>query len=185
MDAKQILAEINQILKSGESIRAAKLDEWLASDDIEVLGACHEILTVRFDRLEAKAKTRFGVPSEYVCKRMLLFFRRCLRENRPGPFALNRSQAGRCVYQWFLALSSPSPVPREALDDIKNMLAELYKSGDAELRNCIVTSCLEHLFESRRIAEYFADWSDEPVLAAAYEEALQWGQDFWPGRRGY
>ena len=33
MDAKQTLAEINQILKSGDSVRAAKLAEWLASDD--------------------------------------------------------------------------------------------------------------------------------------------------------
>jgi len=185
MDAKQTLAEINRVLKSGNSIPMARLDEWLASDDLEVLGACHEILTERFDRLDAKAKTRYGVPSENVCSRMLLFFRRCLRENRPGEFALNRYQAGRCVYNWFLVLSAIEPVPRETLDEIKNMQAELYKSGDAELRNCIVTSCLEHLFESRRIAEYFADWQDDPVLATAFKEALEWGRAFWPGQRGY
>ena len=185
MNAKQTLVEINQMLKSGNSIPAARLDEWLASDDLEVLGACHEILTERFDRLDAKAKTRFAVPSEHVCSRMLHFLRRCFVENRPGEFALNRYQAGRSLYNWFLVLSNLEPVPREALDEIKSMLGELYRSGDAELRHCIVTSCLEHLFESRRIAKYFADWQNDPGLATAYAEALEWGRHFWPGQRGY
>src|SRR5207253_9552555 len=46
-----------------------------------------------------------------------------------------------------------------------------YRSGDSELRACIMTSCLEHLFESRRIAAYFSDWQEDPILAAAYTEA--------------
>ncbi len=185
MDAKQTLAEINQLLKSGNSVPAARLADWLTSDDLQVLGACYEILTERFDRLDAKAKTRFREPSEHLCSRMLYFFRRCLIESRPGEYSLNRYQAGRSLYNWFLALSANDAVPREALDGIKNMLADLYTSGDAELRHCIVTSCLERLFESRRIAEYFADWKDDSILGAAYAEALDWGRDFWPGQRGY
>ncbi len=94
-------------------------------------------------------------------------------------------QAARSLYHWFLALSSNDAVDLRALDAVKQMLAELYRGGDAELRNCIVASCLEHLFESRRLAEYFADWQDDPVLAAGYSEALEWGRDFWPGQRGY
>jgi len=157
MDVKQTLGEINRILKSPDPIPGMRLAEWLASDDLEILGACHEILTERFDRLDAKGKTRFSEPSELVLHRLLHFFRRCLVENRPGEYALNRFQAGRGVYNWFLALSANDAVPLQALDDIKRMLADLYRSGDAALRNCIVTSCLEHLFESRRLAEYFAD----------------------------
>ena len=185
MDTKQTLAEINRLLKSAHSIPAARLDEWLRSDDLEVLGACHEILTERFDRLDAKAKTRFRVPSEYVCSRMLHYFCRSLRENRRGEFAENRYQAARSLYDWFLALSSNDAVDAAALSGIKHLLAELYGSGDAKLRHCIVTGCLEHLFESRRIAEYFADWQDDPALAGGYAEALEWGQHFWSGQRGY
>ncbi len=185
MNTKQTLAEINRLLKSANSIPAARLEEWLGSDDLEVLGACHEILTERFDRLDAKAKTRLGVPSEYVCSRMLHYFRRCLRENRRGEFAENRYQAARSLYNWFLALSSNDAVDAGALGEVKDLLAELYRSGNAELRHCIVTGCLEHLFETRRIAEYFADWQDDPALAAAYAEALEWGQHFWPGPREY
>ncbi len=185
MDTKQILAEINRLLKSANSLPAARLDEWLRSDDLEVLGACHEILTERFDRLDTKAKTRFGVPSEFVRSRMLRYFRCCLRENRRGEFAENRHQAARGLYNWFLALSSNDAVDAGALRDVKDLLGELYRSGDTELRHCIVTGCLEHLFETRRIAEYFADWQDDPALAGGYAEALEWGQHFWPGQRGY
>ncbi len=185
MSAKQTVAEINRILDSPEPIPGARLAEWLASDDLEVLGACHEILTKRFDRLDTKGKTRFHEPSELVLGRMLHFFRRCLLENRPGEYAQNRVQAARSVYDWFLAVAANDAVPLQALDAIKQMLAELYRSGDATLRNCVVTSCLEHLFESRRLAEYFADWQDDPTLATGYAEALEWGQDFWPGRHGH
>jgi hypothetical protein len=38
-DAKRTLAEINQLLESGHPIPAARLTEWLASDDVKVLGA--------------------------------------------------------------------------------------------------------------------------------------------------
>ena len=185
MDVKQTLAEINRILKSPDAIPGARLAEWLASDDLEILGACHEILTERFDRLDTKGKTRFEAPSELVCSRMLYFFRRSLLESRPGEFSLNRFQAARSLYHWFLALSSNDAVDLRALDAVKQMLADLYRTGDAELRNCIVASCLEHLFESRRLAEFFADWEVDPVLAAGYAEALEWGRDFWPGQRGY
>ncbi len=182
-DAKQTLAEINRLLKSGDSIPAGRLTEWLASDDLEVLGACHEVLTERFDRLDAKAKTRFDVPSEHVCSQMLYFFRRCLVENRPGEYALNRHQAARGVYRWFLALSANDAVPREALDAIKKMLAEVYTSGDTQVRDSILTSCLEHLFVSQRIAEHFADWQDDPAMGVAFAAALEWGRNFWPGQR--
>ncbi len=185
MDASQTLEEIRGLLQSDQSIPGARLAEWLALDDREVLGACHEILTEHFDRLDTKGKTRFAHPSEFVCARLLHYFRRCLMENRPGEFAANRHQAGRAVYNWFLALSALDTVERSTFDDLKRMLGEVYKSGGAEVRNCVVTSCLEHLFESRRIAEYFTDWAGDPALEAAYDEALEWGQDFWPGKRGY
>lgn len=182
-DAKRTLAEISQLLKSGDPIPAGRLTEWLASDDLEVLGACHEVLTERFDRLDAKAKTRFDVPSDQVCNRMLYFFCRCLVENRPGEYALNRRQAALGVYRWFLALLANAAVSRAALDAIKKMLAEVYASGDADLRDSILTSCLEHLFVSEHIAEYFAEWQDDPAMGGAFAAALEWGRNFWPGQR--
>ncbi|SRR5712692_4256514 len=185
MDSRQTLDEIRGILNSGKSIPGMRLAEWLTCDDLEVLGACHEALTEHFDRLDAKGKTRFREPSEFVCARMLEYFRRCLLENRPGEFAGNRFQAGRCLYNWFLSLSARDVVEPEMLDDIKQMLADVYKFSGREVRDCIVTSCLEHLFESRRIAEYFSDWAEDPALKAAYAEALEWGRGFWPGQRGY
>ncbi len=185
MTVKRTLEEIRAILKSGKSIPADRFSEWLTSDDLEVLGACYEILTERFDHLDAKAKTRFQEPSELVQGRMLEYFRRCLVENRPGEFAMNRHQAARSTYSWFLALSDNEVVAPKDLDDIKQMLAQVYQSGGPEIRKAVVTSCLEHLFESRRIAEYFEDWRDDATLAIAYAEALEWGQDFWPGKRGY
>src|SRR5712691_12687724 len=109
MDVKQTLAEINRILKSPDAIPGARLAEWLASDDLDILGACHEILTECFDRLDTKGKTRFEVPSELVCSRMLHFFRRSLRENRPGEFPPTRFQPPPSRSQGSSALPPTDP----------------------------------------------------------------------------
>lgn len=179
MDRSQTLAEIRSSLQADGPIRARLLLEWMESDDLEVLGAAISLLRDSPHRIQ-------GVFQEdRIFQRVLHYHRRCLLENPQGECAHNRFQAGVSLRHFFFQFSTDEQVPGNALAVIKAMLAELYRCGDSELRACIVTSCLEHLFESRRIAAYFSDWQDDPVLAAAYNEALEWGRDFWPGQHGY
>jgi hypothetical protein len=50
----------------------------------------------------------------------------------------------------------------------------MYRNGDADLRTCLVTATFEHLFEQRGMPKYFADWKNDPVLAEAYTQAMDW-----------
>jgi hypothetical protein len=63
-------------------------------------------------------------------------------------------------------------VPRNALKELKTLLARVYREGDQKLKVAIITGALEHLFGDSRILRFFADWKDDPELRAAYFEAL-------------
>jgi hypothetical protein len=62
-------------------------------------------------------------------------------------------------------------------------LAELYKRGDAEIRDAVVNAVLEHLFENSELADFYKDWQDDPVLTLAYRDALLWTTE-WEKIRG-
>ena len=63
-----------------------------------------------------------------------------------------------------------------SLDEIKSRLARLYKSGDIDVRECIVNGILEHLFERNDVAAYFIDWKADSELGQAYDDALLWSR---------
>jgi len=179
MDRSQTLAEIRSFLQADGAIPARHLLEWMDSDDLEVLGAVITLLRDSPHRIQGALK------QDRMVQRVLHYHRRCLLENPQEECAHNRYQAGVSLRYFFFQFSADEQISGRALAAIKTMLAELYRSGDSELRACIATSCLEHLFESRRIAAYFSDWQEDPILAAAYTEALEWGRNFWPGQHGY
>jgi len=75
---------------------------------------------------------------------------------------------------WFVWMWSNPEIPREALAEIRDWLAGLYKNGDNGLRLAIVHATLEHLFEHEEIARFFESWKDDPVLEHAHSEASDW-----------
>jgi len=172
-----LLDEIVSFLRQKEQdkndnmfIPREKVNEWMQSDDIEVLGAVFFLLTDR--RYYSYIKPFFSV-EDYHCF-VRRYYERCFLENPDGEWSDSRYSAGWSLVSWFIGLWNDPKVPRWILDDIKKWLAQLYKNGHEELRICIETATLEHLLERRDMVKYFADWKSDPVLKMAYAKAMEW-----------
>jgi hypothetical protein len=150
---------------AGGEIRRAAL-----SDDIETLGAlCHLLDKAAF-------RERIDPPISFDEHQGLFLrvYERCLLEDPDGEWSDSRYEAGWSLTGWFRALWNDPAVPRAKLLEFKRLLARLYKAGDRAVRTCIVNATLERLFEDRRIASYFKDWTKDPLLAQAYADASLW-----------
>jgi hypothetical protein len=154
-------------LKTG-TIPGADFRQWMASDDMEVLGYTYHLL----------GDHRFHVEPELSLDEYLEFvrryYKRCFLESPDGEWSDSRYSAGWdlasvLAFQW----SNPD-VPKSVMEDWKQWLANIYKRGSDDVRRCIVTATLEHLLEQGSFRGFFADWLKDPVLRKAYEEALAW-----------
>ena len=157
---------------TGESgnrlIAQQRMLEWMRADDIECMGATYSLITDHFDRIQPALQ--FDEYQPFV----LRYFQRCLWEDPQSEWAETRYGAGHNIIGWF-AWSWRDPDHRTStVAELKEWLASLYVAGDSEVRTCLVHATLEHLFENREVAEYFADWKERPVLSTAYAEAMEW-----------
>lgn len=142
--------------------------QWMASEDIEVLGFVYSMLGDH--RLSVEPELTLG---EYL-KFVRHYYERCFEENPDGEWSDSRYSAGWdlvnvLAFQW----NSPD-VPKSVMVGWEVWLAELYKRGSKEIRTCIVHATLEHLLEQGAFRKFFADWAKDPILRNAYEEALLW-----------
>jgi hypothetical protein len=144
-----------------------QLREWMRSDDIEVLGFLFAMIDDARFHIEPPIDVR-----EY-CDFVKRYSARCFRENPDGEWADNRYSAGWNIVGVFCVLWDKQ-VPRDVLTDLKIWLADLYREGNQDLRTCLETASLEHMFERQAIREFFLDWKNDPLLNQAYESALLW-----------
>jgi hypothetical protein len=149
----------------------SRLLELMGTDDLEALGAIYAFLNSESSKM---VEPPLAFPEYHAF--FLHYYEMCLIENPQGHWSDTRYSAGWDLVNWFAALWRDRSVPRQALGDIKSMLARLYQRGDLELRTCIVTAMLEHLFEQVPIRKFFDDWKDNPTLASAHRQAMQWVQ---------
>ncbi len=168
----EILREfgVNNSREGSSTIPLEKLKYWMESGDIEVLGAVASFIADA--RYFERIKPPIGFDDTHAF--LLRYFKRCFLENPDGEWADSRYSAGRDVYLWFVSLWHKKNTRSVVFDDYKALLASLYRKGDAELRACIVTATLEHLFETSSIRKFFADWKEDPILTQAYAEAAEW-----------
>ena len=164
------LAEVTaQLLSESPAARimADKVFHWMKSNNIEVLGAVFKLLHKQehFCRIEPPLTFSDYHPFH------LHYYERCLRENPDGVWTESRYFAAHSLVAWFKGIWKDPSIPKRAFRELKSMLARLYHEGDEQLRTCIITGALEHLFESRDISKFFSDWKDDPVLKEAYHEA--------------
>ena len=146
----------------------SELQSWMTSDDIEVLGYVDSVVHEPRFRIEPPLST-----DDYV-KWVKHYCGRCFRENPDGEWSDSSYSAGWELVRIFIVLWDNETVPRSALQELKNWIAETYKSADERLRTCIVQATLEHLFERKPIRHYFSDWKRDAELAKAYREACLW-----------
>lgn len=173
VNAEQIVEEFG-LPERPESrvIPKEKVITWMASDDLEVLGALYAYI------FSDSYRDRIAPPlrlEEYF-PFLLKYWKRCLFENPDSNWACTRYEAGWDVVKWFKRFWNDKAIPRDRLAAIKEMLADAYRKEDDELRRCVVNATLEHLFEDSKIANYFSDWKDDRLLKPAYSDALLWSQ---------
>jgi hypothetical protein len=135
---------------------------------LEVLGAVFKLLhkPEHYNRIEPPLT--FGDYRAFH----LNYYERCFRENPEGTWSDSRYIAAHSFVAWFFGLWNDETVSRDALAELKALLARLYSEGDEKLKVAVVTGALEHLFTDRKIVRYFADWKSDERLKAAYFEAL-------------
>ena len=104
---------------------------------------------------------------------ILQYYEFCLRTDPTGEWVNGRWSAGNELMAWFVE-EWDERAGRDFFDRIKALLAELYVTGSPDLRVCIETAVVEHLFEREGIREFFQDWKDHPQLGPAYEAGLEW-----------
>lgn len=140
----------------------------MKSDDIEVLGFVNAMIHDHRFRIEPPIDI-----SDYVAF-VRLYYGRCFRESPEGKWSHGRYPAGWDIVKIFCSLWDEEEQPAKLLAEFKKWLADLYRKGDSELRTCLETATLEHLFERRAIAKFFSDWKKDALLLQAYENAFLW-----------
>ncbi len=102
------------------------------------------------------------------------YLEKCIEENPDGEWMSSRYIAGHELVFWIVSFWNDATVSRAKLAEIKQRLAELYKRGDAGVRDAVLNAVLEHLFENSQLVKFFEDWKADPLLAAVYRDALLW-----------
>lgn len=81
---------------------------------------------------------------------------------------------------WILSLQADKRINKKELDgtmtEIRNMLETLYVKGDEELRDCLVTATLEHIFTHKKIMHHFKSWKSDAVLGEAYRLSCMYSE---------
>jgi hypothetical protein len=155
-----------------DPISKARVLQLMNSDNPEVLGAVYVFVT---DARRGKVISPSLQLEDYY-RFMTRYYERCFREDPKGEWVDSRYSAGWALVNWFVSLWKDSEVPRSVISDLKVWLAGLYREGDADVRTCLETATLEHLFEHPKIRRYFADWKSDPILGGAFSRAVGWVQ---------
>lgn len=147
-----------------------KVERWMQSGDINVQGAVYNFI------LEEKCLSRVQPPLEFedYNQYILNFYERCIIENPDTEWVLSRYIAGYEFVNYFKWAWNIPELNRKVLEGFKKWLGDLYKRGNEEVRICIITSIIEHLFENKNISKFFNNWKEDLILQTAYSEGMVW-----------
>jgi len=150
------------------TIARQRVLEWMQTNDIECMGATYSLITDCFDRIQPALQFDEYYPF------VLTYLKRCLLEDPQSEWTATRYGAGHNIIGWFVWSWRDPSRRMSTVAELKEWLTALYLAGDAEVRTCLVQATLEHLFENREVAEYFASWKEHPILTTAYGQAMEW-----------
>lgn len=175
MDRTNLTQEIVKAFGTPENPQAQSIPKervlhWMDSDDIQAMGAIFAYIT------EIPYANRITPPLSFaeIHPFVMRYFEQCIHEDPQMAWADSRYSAAGTLVNWFGELWRDPQVPREALKEIKNLLARLYRLGDENVRDAIVNGALEHLFENKEFSRFFTDWQFDPILKNAYQDAQLW-----------
>ncbi|HEY2029806.1 MAG TPA: hypothetical protein VGH20_11420 [Myxococcales bacterium] len=119
------------------------------------------------------------LPAGVVQRFSMGYLRQCIVEGRAsGRWGHSNYDAAHDVATWFAQQWSDDRESSRGtvIADIKEMLAAVYRSGDAATKRCVVDGALEHMFQVEGVPEFFASWQMDPILSQPYEEAAEWSR---------
>jgi len=166
---QDIIAELARSDDDLQPIAAATVRRWMSSNDPEVRGATSTLL------FEGRHWDMITPPLDYdeEFDWMLDHFELCLRTDPQGEWIKSRWSAGNDLLVWFVALWDQG-WDAKYVQGIKALLARLYTTGSADLKECIEQATVEHLFERQEVREFFKDWEGHPQLGPAHAAGLKW-----------
>lgn len=176
-DETTVARELQEALDEGATIPVQRIRAWMASSSPGVRSLVFSLLFEGKRGLE-----RPPLPEVESFQRAYL--EACLRRTISGPDVHSPHLAAHSVRAWLQRLwrerssrgrrpsKSAATDPGASLVALRDWLARIYREGNATTRDAIVTGALEHLFANREMAAFFAGWKADPVLAAAYHEAI-------------
>ena len=162
---RRLKREIRAAVRGPGPIAHSDVERWIASGDLRVLMELNSLIFGQIERVVP------AMSMMEVCGFVEVYFERLFLELPRGTYAMTLE----CI-SWFRALWNDPSTPRQFVQNLKQMLAEVCRSGNRVARDRAVYGVLEHLFESPEIAALFSDWKDDPELKDAYCEALDWGK---------
>lgn len=143
--------------------------KWMRCPDLNARGALYSLITDGACARLVTPPLEFDDYYPFVVE----YLEECIEQNPDGEWVDSRYIAGHQLVSWIVDFWKNPAVPRAKLAEIKSRLAELYKRGDADVRDGVVNGVLEHLFETRELAKYFKDWEPDPILGRAYRDAMR------------
>jgi len=144
--------------------------KWIISGDIEALALLYVLLNKKNYFMKIRPHLSF-IDYFNLIKN---YFTLCFETDHDHPRIISRYTAGRDLIGWFMSFWNDENIPRKYLEEMKEWLAKLYKEGDKDIKECLVTATLEHLFEDLGVLDFFSDWENDPELKEAYESAKEW-----------
>ncbi len=166
---EQIRRELDADRSEAREIPASSVRTWMASKDPDVLGATYGFLhSAHVGRVSP------ALSFDEVFDFILLYYEWCIRTDpHSSEWANSRYSAGWDLVGWFFGLWD-EPRDKKYFERIKSRLADLYKSGDADVKKSLEHAIIEHLFERKEVRKFFADWQSDPELKSAYDEGMLW-----------
>ncbi|HET9400453.1 MAG TPA: hypothetical protein VFO34_05840 [Candidatus Acidoferrales bacterium] len=163
-------AEVDIALASGDNIPRERVHEWItAASDLSTLSKLYRLTNEGYYRIQPE------LGQDETCSLILTYLLGCVRDNIEDSDEIqSRFEAAQSLHVWFCHLNETggtSAILTKAAHGIK----ELFLTSDDETRDAIETMFLEHALEMSALRPYFQDWSDHPVLQAAWKRATEWG----------
>ena len=165
----QIEKELRTDRNSDRPISGSLVRESMKSKDRDLIDATYVLLnSAHFQRIVPQ------LSFDEIFGFMLKYYALFLKDNpTPRGKPPMRYSAGWDLVAWFCHLWN-SGTEKSYFERIKSKLADLYKSGDPDLKQAIRHAIIEHLFERKAIRKFFADWKKDPELRPAYDEGMLW-----------
>jgi hypothetical protein len=165
---KEIVIELRRTAENPTPIPASTVRRWMKAKGSETRGATSCLLCrPHSDRISP----RLGF--DEVFDWFLAYFEYCMRTDPKGEWVDGRWTAGLDLANYFVGRWDER-WDRRYFRRMKGLLADLYKTGNRDLKECVQCGIVEHLLERPDIRRFFKDWKDDPQLRRPYEHGLEW-----------